>query len=229
MRVRLNSRSFATSLSSFNHSDSDLRLLAISTHITELSYTISDIQTRIFEIQELRHKSQSQTSGASSPNGKDNNVSSIIDQSLMSLDERLESVEKGIKVVTENMEPYNPPSSTPTTAKTITNSTTPTASSSLSNGKHSAEVTALLRKYTALLADWESVQQESDVLRDELKEDKWLTVFRTVTDQADGMMSSLEKAVNRCQVRSRLLFAIVLCWLISYRISSFKSFIDVPE
>lgn len=27
---------------------SDLRLLAISTNITELSYTISDIQTRIF-------------------------------------------------------------------------------------------------------------------------------------------------------------------------------------
>jgi Yeast cortical protein KAR9 len=44
------------------------------------------------------------------------------------------------------------------------------------------------------------VQNESDVLREELKEDKWLTVFRTVTDQADGMMSSLEKAVNRCQV-----------------------------
>ncbi|TFY73931.1 hypothetical protein EWM64_g10081, partial [Hericium alpestre] len=41
--------------------------------------------------------------------------------------------------------------------------------------------------------------EESDVLREELKEDKWLTVFRTVTDQADGMMTSLEKAVNRCQ------------------------------
>lgn len=44
------------------------------------------------------------------------------------------------------------------------------------------------------------MRNESDVLREELKEDKWLTVFRTVTDQADGMMSSLEKAVNRCQV-----------------------------
>ncbi|KAJ7224193.1 hypothetical protein GGX14DRAFT_144879 [Mycena pura] len=30
-------------------SQEDLRLLAISTHMTELSYTISDIQTRIFD------------------------------------------------------------------------------------------------------------------------------------------------------------------------------------
>ncbi|KAF9497165.1 hypothetical protein BDN71DRAFT_640352 [Pleurotus eryngii] len=29
--------------------DEDLRILAISTHITELSYNISDIQTRIFD------------------------------------------------------------------------------------------------------------------------------------------------------------------------------------
>ena len=46
------------------------------------------------------------------------------------------------------------------------------------------------------------------MLREELKEDKWLTVFRTVTDQADGMMSSLEKAVNRCQVRTSVLWSI---------------------
>lgn len=62
------------------------------------------------------------------------------------------------------------------------------------------ENAALLRKHATLLSEWESVQDESDVLREELKEDKWLTVFRTVTDQADGMMSSLEKAVTRCQV-----------------------------
>ena len=59
----------------------------------------------------------------------------------------------------------------------------------------------LLRKHAAMLAEWEAVQKESQVLREELREDKWLTVFRTVTEQADGMMTSLEKAVNRCQVR----------------------------
>ncbi|KAH6915928.1 hypothetical protein BKA70DRAFT_1139835 [Coprinopsis sp. MPI-PUGE-AT-0042] len=179
----------------------DLRLLAISTHITELSYAISDIQTRIFEIQELRHKSQSQSSSSEhgSPGSKASNVTAIIDQSLMSLDEKLESVEKGIKAVTENVESLGPRSAavpTPTTANTITAFTTPTVEKSF--GKTS-EVAAILRKHTTLLSDWEAVQEDSDVLREELKEDKWLTVFRTVTDQADGMMSSLEKAVNRCQ------------------------------
>lgn len=179
----------------------DLRLLAISTHITELSYAISDIQTRIFEIQELRHKSQSQSSSSEhgSPGSKGSNVTGIIDQSLMSLDEKLESVEKGIKAVTENVESLSPKSAavpTPTTAKTITAFTTPTVDKSFGQ---TSEVAAILRKHSTLLADWEAVQEDSDVLREELKEDKWLTVFRTVTDQADGMMSSLEKAVNRCQ------------------------------
>jgi tRNA A58 N-methylase Trm61 len=64
----------------------------------------------------------------------------------------------------------------------------------------SSEEGILLRKHAALIADWEAVQEESDTLREELKEDKWLIVFRTVIEQADGMMSSLEKAVNRCQV-----------------------------
>lgn len=103
----------------------------------------------------------------------------------MSLDERLESVSKGIKGVNESLEPLFQTSSTPT----------------LSQNGDANEQTLILRKHATLVAEWEAIQNESDVLREELKEDKWLTVFRTVTDQADGMMSSLEKGVNRCQVR----------------------------
>ncbi|KAF9006131.1 hypothetical protein BDQ17DRAFT_1352801 [Cyathus striatus] len=156
-------------------SQEDLRLLAISTHMTEIAYAISDIQTRIFEIQELRHKSQS-TSDTT-------NTTSVIDQSLMNLDERLDAVGKGLKTVNETIDPLLQVSGTPT----------------VSDSEETNQTAAILRKHAALLAEWESVQDESDVLREELKEDKWLTVFRTVTDQADGMMSSLEKAVNRCQ------------------------------
>ncbi|KAI0923920.1 hypothetical protein AcW1_006736 [Taiwanofungus camphoratus] len=156
-------------------SHDDLRLLAVSTHITELSYTISDIQTRIFEIQELRHKSQ--TSEDTSK------ATSVIDQSLSNLDDRLESVSAGIKSINESLEPILKRSEkTPTLAD-----------------EGSREETLILRKHAAMTSEWEAVQKEIQVLREELKEDKWLTVFRTVTDQADGMMSSLEKAVNRCQ------------------------------
>ncbi|KAF6761616.1 hypothetical protein DFP72DRAFT_1002546 [Ephemerocybe angulata] len=186
-----------------SRSQEDLRILAISTHITELSYAISDIQTRIFEIQELRHKSQSQnaTGEPNSPLNNTDNVTSIIDKSLMALDERLESVEKGIKSVNENMQPYLPVPATPLTATQASVAVTPTATNMNGSSSSSSNDTtaALIRKHSALVVEWESVQDESDVLREELKEDKWLTVFRTVTDQADGMMSSLEKAVTRCQ------------------------------
>lgn len=136
------------------------------------------------EIQELRHKSQSSKDASS--------ASSVIDQSLATLDERVEAVSKGIKSINEVLEPLLSRSER-----------TPTLSES-----NTEEEAAILRKHTALTADWEALQKEIQVLREELKEDKWLTVFRTVTDQADGMMSSLEKAVNRCQVRTSVLWSI---------------------
>ena len=100
----------------------------------------------------------------------------------MNLDERIESVNRGMKSVADALEPLSQH-----TPKQPT--------------EEEDERALLLRKHVALIADWESVQAESDVLREELKEDKWLTVFRTVSEQADGMMTSLEKAVQRCHVR----------------------------
>ena len=112
-------------------------------------------------------------------------ATSVIDQALMALDERLESVARGVKGVNDSLDPLLQSASTPT----------PDASN-----EEPTESDLLLRKHASFMSEWESVQEESEVLREELKEDKWLTVFRTVTDQADGMMSSLEKAINRCQV-----------------------------
>ena len=166
--------------------------------MTELSYSVSDIQARIFgvshtripplplshrsaivysvraEIQELRHKSQ----GSPDASGANNEI----DQLLISLDERLESVSKGVKVVTDTLEPLL--------------SKTPVPSGFGTDG----EGAVMIRKHAALMAEWEGAKSESETLRDELKEDKWLIVFRTVTEQAGGLMSSLEKGVTRCQV-----------------------------
>lgn len=93
------------------------------------------------------------------------------------------SVSKGVKAVTETLEP-------------ILNRT-PVPSGLGADG----EVAVITRKHAALVVEWETAKTESETLRDELKEDKWLIVFRTVTEQAGGLMSSLEKGVNRCQVR----------------------------
>ena len=129
------------------------------------------------EIQELRHNSQSSGDLAAS--------TAVIDQALMALDERLESVARGVEALNELVDPL------------LRSAPTPTPDSP---NEDPSESELLLQKHATFLSEWESVQEESDVLREELKEDKWLTVFRTVTDQADGMMSSLEKAINRCQV-----------------------------
>lgn len=111
----------------------------------------------------------------------------------MNLDERLEIVAGGMKVIADRLSPFSQSAPTPTAS---------------SHTIEPDEAAIVLRKHATLLAEWDAVQDESEVLREELKEDKWLTVFRTVTDQADGMMTSLEKAVNRCQVRVGLSAAI---------------------
>jgi hypothetical protein len=116
----------------------------------------------------------------------------------MNLDERLESVAKGMKSINVTLGPLLQAAPTPTVSE---------------QGEPSNSAT-ILRKHVTLVAEWEAVQDESDVLREELKEDKWLTVFRTVTDQADGMMSSLEKAVNRCQVRESCMLVFLYLFIL---------------
>lgn len=110
-------------------------------------------------------------------------MSSIIDQALISLDGRLESVAQNIALITSALEPF---------------------SKQLNFSLHQPDdlPIMLLRKHDTLLSEWDSVQREAANLRDELKEDKWLLVFRNASDQADGMMNSLERVVNQCQVIS---------------------------
>lgn len=62
-----------------------------------------------------------------------------------------------------------------------------------------AEVDFLNQKYDGLMKDWTKIQKDTELLRDELKEDKWLVVFRTVSAQAEEMMGSLEKALAASQ------------------------------
>lgn len=107
-----------------------------------------------------------------------------IDNALMSMTDRLEGIDRGLKTVKDSIAPFRP-------------------------AKHermddTSERAIVLKKHAVLLREWDTVQQETEELQQELKEDKWITVFRTVTEQADGMMVSLEKAVTKCQVRGKL-------------------------
>jgi hypothetical protein len=119
----------------------------------------------------------------------------VIDQALINLDERLEAVARSVDAVEEGLAPL---------LRTVK---TPTQNQSQNVGEADK---LILRKHDALMRDWEAVQTEAEVLREELKEDKWLTVFRSVSEQADGMMKSLEKAVTQCQVRCPLCVVLVM-------------------
>ncbi|KAL9932928.1 hypothetical protein V8E36_008183 [Tilletia maclaganii] len=55
------------------------------------------------------------------------------------------------------------------------------------------------QRFQDLQAEWLSVTSESDTLKRELSEDKYLLVFRSVSDQADTMMTSLHKAITLSQ------------------------------
>ncbi|KAL0141901.1 hypothetical protein V8B55DRAFT_1493281 [Mucor lusitanicus] len=56
----------------------------------------------------------------------------------------------------------------------------------------------LTRKHLLVQERWESLRIEIDELKIELKEDRWLVVFRQVADQVDDMMNGLDKTVTQC-------------------------------
>ncbi|KAI8343486.1 hypothetical protein BC941DRAFT_508915 [Chlamydoabsidia padenii] len=56
----------------------------------------------------------------------------------------------------------------------------------------------LVRKHRMVQEKWECLRIEIDELKDELKEDRWLSVFRQVADQVDTMINGLNKAVQDC-------------------------------
>ena len=61
------------------------------------------------------------------------------------------------------------------------------------------DATGLLdRKHLLVQERWECLRIEIDELKIELKEDRWLVVFKQVADQAEDMMDRLDKTVSQC-------------------------------
>jgi hypothetical protein len=55
--------------------------------------------------------------------------------------------------------------------------------------------TMIRKKWGIISTEWSSVQLDAEVISDELREDKWIAVFRTVATQAKDMMESLERVL----------------------------------
>lgn len=134
--------------------------------IEELMEEISDITSRIFEVQEQRHLASftalekdatPATAAAASPH----------EAALVELDAQIDALTPRIDTISSHI-----------------------------TGLQSPAITA---KYQELMEQWNCAKHDVLTLGDELKEDKWLVVFRTVGEQADSMIDSLERAIAQCQ------------------------------
>ncbi|CAE6518642.1 unnamed protein product [Rhizoctonia solani] len=152
----------------------ELSVLAASTRITELSYTVIDIQSQLFEIQELRHAEDSGNSG----------------ETHLAIERALSDLKQAVSLVDAELAEINT-----TLAPVLNHVQTPTKAAT----NHINEHEPVLRKHAALSAEWQAVHQEVSRLHNELQEDQLLVRFRTAVEQAAGMMDSLDKAVEACQ------------------------------
>ncbi|ORZ17246.1 hypothetical protein BCR42DRAFT_414233 [Absidia repens] len=57
----------------------------------------------------------------------------------------------------------------------------------------------LVKRHRMIQERWECLRVEIDELKADLKEDRWLTVFKQVADQVEAMMDGLDKTVEQCQ------------------------------
>ncbi|GAA5917383.1 hypothetical protein JCM8208_003894 [Rhodotorula glutinis] len=151
----------------------ELALFAVSSSVTEILMSIQDLNTLLFEIQELRHA----TSVAPSAAGPQSSPASEVDTALMRLNAKMDDVRKDYASVESQVQPL------------------------LASHPHDerSELGLLRQKWADAVDEWDTVQKDADALGDELKEDKWLVVFRSVSSQASDMMRSLDKVLVQSQ------------------------------
>ncbi|CAO3595303.1 unnamed protein product [Absidia cylindrospora] len=139
---------------------------------------IDNLTSTIFLYQEKRHLAlATATTPIMTGNGSGGDILSVTDDSLKDeallsdLDQRVNPVFLAVEKVYARMNSSRPP------------------------GDDSG---ILVRKHRLVQEKWECLRIEIDELKDELKEDRWLAVFRQVADQVDTMINGLDKTVQEC-------------------------------
>ncbi|GAA5991081.1 hypothetical protein JCM10908_006530 [Rhodotorula pacifica] len=159
--------------------NSEQVVLAVSSRVTDLLMAIQEISTIIFEIQEMRHATASNDGGDSAaPHTNGTESGKTVDDTLALLEAKLEDVNADFSVVGTQVR---------SVIDTLVDDPR-------------GEMDFLQQKWADAASDWEGVQADAEQLAEELKEDKWLVVFRTVSQQAEEMQHSLEKALTHCDL-----------------------------
>ncbi|SNX87150.1 uncharacterized protein MEPE_05860 [Melanopsichium pennsylvanicum] len=201
-------------------------LFEVGDEIEDAHVALQAIQGHIFSIEEQRHGSKTvpdkqhndssnftDSQSSSSPSG--------IDLSLMQLDERLEALSRSMQQLEVRLAAYRDPSSYITDidggdSSIIIKEISDWQAQGRRNSSDSFDSVntlddmvlpdfapastprALHAKYDQLCSVWISVQADVDALKQELADDKYLDVFRSISTQAEGMMDSLDKSVVLC-------------------------------
>ncbi|KAN0062484.1 hypothetical protein ACQY0O_005015 [Thecaphora frezii] len=211
--------------SSYGDDREEASLTETAEEIDDAYQAIEDIRRHIFVVQEKRHSGQfgadaadangahknGDTHGAELPAGE-------LDLALMQLDEKLEAVSRSMQqlevrigdicghlheqdgdssIVDKEMQEWRSRQRRGSTASFGT--LTSFDELMLPSFAPVLSPRVVRSRYDDLLADWTKVQGEADALRRELNDDKYIVVFRSVSDQAKSMMDSLDKAIACCQ------------------------------
>lgn len=67
-----------------------------------------------------------------------------------------------------------------------------------SNSPPSDPTGVLARKHQIVQERWEALRVEIDDLKEDIKEDRWLSVFRQVTDHVETLIECLDKTISQC-------------------------------
>lgn len=147
--------------------------------MNDILVQIDELSTVIFEFQERRHAAAAAatrdpkgTSGANTNVELSQTDKNRDDLTLMHIDSRVEPLFAKVDSIYTQLVSPNPP--------------------------YDPEG-ILVKKHLIVQQQWELLRVEIDELKDELKEDRWLSVFRQVANQVDVMIDGLDRAVSHCQ------------------------------
>ncbi|CAG8582826.1 10551_t:CDS:1 [Diversispora eburnea] len=155
--------------------------------MNQIINSIDELNTSIFEYQEQRLSESNYDSYSSSPstrgrqgilsNGTNNehnsnNSSSRADNLIRQLDSRLEPLDARLVYLRSRLSATNAPSDP--------------------KGE-------LKRKNKVMTEKWDELKHEMEILRKEVKEDKWLNGFKQIFSEVNQMMDKLEKVVKQCK------------------------------
>lgn len=189
----------------------------VSDETNEVKQAIQEIVSHIFLIQEQRHSKSGLVARDEGESPAQAGLSGI-DMALMQLDEKLENVSRSMQQLEARISELCPPDEQDVGDTSIVDKEMRAwqqrgrmNSSGSINSFNSFDdmmlpafapalnAKALRAKFDDVGAEWASVQEDAEALKRELLDDRYLDVFRTVSEQAEGMMSSLDKAVTLCR------------------------------